>query len=146
MRSADADCRSVRQRAKRRDADLSFLAWLKTAKLDELVDRLRAYRRTRGCPEWRIVAVGRAITKLNQEGTMGDAAEVYCLRAMAHTGLFLPESEMHEDAINALVMRGLCAVAKVSFADGPRTYYRITDAGWRELEQHNKPGGSRLEG
>jgi hypothetical protein len=60
-------------------------------------------------------------------------AEAACLRQMARHMLFMPETPSQADAVDALVLRGLCATATVQFADGPKTYYRLTDAGWREV-------------
>jgi hypothetical protein len=45
------------------DADIKFLAWLGSASFDDLVARARQYADTNGCPQWKVVAVQRAIEK-----------------------------------------------------------------------------------
>jgi hypothetical protein len=58
-RRADADGASYRTVSNRRESDLAFLTWVRTVEMAELVAALRTRQ-----PEWRVVAIQRAIRRL----------------------------------------------------------------------------------
>ena len=65
--TADSDAPTRKQRDRRRDADLVFLAWLPTATLVELMVTFRRAAKE-NWPKWRLVALDRAIRRTNLRG------------------------------------------------------------------------------
>lgn len=60
---ADADRASYRTVQRRREEDLEFLAWLRTAALEELDRKCWETARTKSFPQWKRVALARAIAR-----------------------------------------------------------------------------------
>jgi acyl-CoA synthetase (NDP forming) len=65
MRSADSDNPSWRQRQRRRQADIDFLAKLRVAEIGELMEMLKSHTH-KSTPEWKRVAILRAIKRQSQ--------------------------------------------------------------------------------
>lgn len=75
MKFADADRASWRTRERRRQADIAFLAKLRTATLDELreLGRHHAHKKT---PRWKQIAIERAIARLQSSDRVRDRASL----------------------------------------------------------------------